>query len=270
MAVVRRVRVQRDDVTISVLAGGSGSPVVLLHGLAGSAAELEPTAGALLDRFTVVVPDQRGHGHSTRRPEDVSRESYVEDVVAVLDALTTGPAVLVGQSMGANTAMLVAARYPDRVRGLVMLEGGVGGDTGDYPSRLEAWFASWPVPFPSREAAVTFFGSRSLAQAWAADLEERAGGFWPRFDGDVMTAAIRGVANVARWDEWAAVRAPALLVRGAGGTSPAEEAERMVALRPGTGHVVMPDAGHDAHLDQPAAWRSVLLSFLDDLSPGGG
>ncbi|MDG6107184.1 alpha/beta hydrolase [Dactylosporangium aurantiacum] len=265
---MRRVTVRRDDVTISALAGGSGPPVVLLHGLAGSAAELVPTATGLLDAYTVVVPDQRGHGHSTRRPADVSRDAYVADVVAVLDALTgpaAGPAVLVGQSMGAHTAMLAAARHPDRVRGLVMLEGGVGGDDGDYPSRLGAWFASWPVPFPSREAAVAFLGGRSLARVWAADLEERADGYWPRFDAAVMTAAIRGVADVARWDEWATVRAPALLVRGAGGTGPPDEVERMLRLRPGTGHVVVPDAGHDVHLDQPAAWLTVLRGFLDTL-----
>lgn len=266
MAAVRRVAVQRDDVTISALTGGSGPPVVLLHGLAGSANELVPTATGLLDGYTVIVPDQRGHGHSTRRPADVSRDAYVADVVAVLDALAAdGPAVLAGQSMGAHTAMLVAARHPERVRGLVMLEGGVGGDDGDYPSRLEAWFASWPVPFPSREAAVAFLGGRSLAQVWAADLEECDDGYRPRFDGAVMTAAIRGVADVARWDEWAAVRAPALLVRGSDGTGPPGEVERMLRLRPGTGHVVVPDAGHDVHLDQPAAWLAVLRGFLDPL-----
>src|SRR5689334_12600919 len=119
MAAVRRVTVQRDDVTISALVGGSGPPVVLLHGLAGSAGELVPTATGLLDRHTVVVPDQRGHGHSTRRPADVSRRAYVEDVAAVCSALVDGPAVLVGQSMGAHTAMLVAAWHPSLVRCLV-------------------------------------------------------------------------------------------------------------------------------------------------------
>ncbi|MFC4040654.1 alpha/beta fold hydrolase [Dactylosporangium siamense] len=259
---MRRMTLRRDNVTISALVGGSGPPVVLLHGLAGSAHELVPTATALLDAHTVVVPDQRGHGRSTRHPGDVSRRAYVDDVIAVLDAFTDAPAVLAGQSMGAHTAMLVAAWHPSRVRGLVMLEGGVGGDDGDYPSRLEAWFASWPVPFPSRAAAVEFLGGRSLAQTWADDLEQRDGGLWPRFDGAVMTAAIRGVADVARWDDWTAVRAPTLLVRGSDGTGPAGEVERMVALRPGTAHVVVPDAGHDVHLDQPDAWLAVLREFL--------
>ncbi|WP_344499566.1 alpha/beta hydrolase [Dactylosporangium maewongense] len=266
MPALRRVTVPRADVTLSALAGGDGPPVVLLHGLAGSAAELEPTALGLLDSYTVIVPDQRGHGHATRHPADVSRRAYVDDVLAVLDAFAQGPAVLVGQSMGAHTAMLVAAWHPDRVRGLLMLEGGVGGDDGDYPSRLEAWFASWPVPFPTRQAAVEFLGGRSLAAAWAADLEERDGAFWPRFDGAVMTSAIRGVAGEARWDDWAAVTAPTLLVRGAAGTGPEGEVERMLALRPGVEHVVVPDAGHDVHLDQPDAWLTVLRSFLRRLA----
>lgn len=184
----------------SVLTGGSGPLVVILHGLAGSAAEMVPLASALIDGgHRVVVPDQRGHGHSERRPADVSREAYVADVLALLDP--GDPAWLVGQSMGAHTAMLAAAADPSLVRGLVMIEGGVGGSTDDYPEKLRAYFASWPVPFADVEAARAFLGDRPIADAWIADLERRDDGLWPRFDPGVLKAAIAGVAATARWDE---------------------------------------------------------------------
>jgi len=259
---LERFAVRRGDVVLSGLRGGErGGSVLLLHGLAGAAAELVPTAEALLDEHRVIVLDQRGHGFSTRRPADLSRRAFVDDVVAVLDE----PATLVGQSMGAQTAMLVAAARPDLVRGLVMLEGRVGGSEDDYPARLGAWFRSWPVPFADEAAAVAFLGATPTAEAWARDLEARADGRWPRFDADVLETAIRAVADTARWDEWRSVTAPTLLVRGDRGYTDERELGRMLELRPGVEQAVIVDAGHDAHLDQPAAWQRILRAFL-----GGG
>ena len=121
----RRAMVRRDDSELTVTdQGGHGPAVVLLHGLAGSSRELLPTADALTDSFRVLLMDQRGHGRSTRRPADLSRQAFVDDVVAVIDQRLQGQqATLVGQSMGAHTAFLTAAARPDLVSRLVMLEG---------------------------------------------------------------------------------------------------------------------------------------------------
>ena len=234
--------------------------VVLLHGLAGSAREMAPLAAALTGAgHRVVVPDQRGHGRAERRPADLSRQAYVADVLALLSE----PAWLVGQSMGAHTAMLAAAARPDLVPGLVMIEGGVGGSTDDYPARLEAFFAGWPVPFADEDAARSFLGDTAIARAWVADLEPRADGLWPRFDADIMAAAIRGVAATARWPEWQGLTVPTLLIMGEHGTVPAGEVRRMRSLRPGVRHAVVPGAGHDVHLDEPAVTARLVADFLD-------
>jgi len=256
---IERRETSRGDVRLSYLRGGeAGDPVILLHGLAGSAEEMAPTAAALIGRHRVIALDQRGHGHSTRRPADLSRQAYVDDVVALIDK----PVTLVGQSMGAHTALLVAADHPDLVRGLVLLESGVGGATDDYPIRLGAFFASWPVPFADERAAAEFLGSRSIVGAWIRDLERRADGLWPRFDPDIMESAIQAVADTARWDAWARVAARTLLVRGEHGTVHDGEWRRMLELRPDAEHVVVPDAGHDVHLDRPDAWTTILRDFL--------
>lgn len=128
---------------------GDGPPVVLLHGLAGSSRELVPTALALADRRVVLV-DQRGHGLSSTYPRDTSREAFVSDVVRVITAETSEPVTLVGHSMGAHTAMLVAAARPDLVRQLVMLEGNQGGGSAEDHAALGDFFRSWDAPFPSR------------------------------------------------------------------------------------------------------------------------
>lgn len=259
-----RVSVRRGDVTLSCLVlDGDGPPVVLLHGLAGGAEELRATAQALAPRHRVVVPDQRGHGRSTRRPAELSRAAYAADVAAVIEELCGGgPAAVAGQSMGGHTAMLTAAWHPGLVSRLVMLEAGVGGGDDAYPARLGRWFASWPVPFADRDAALAHLGGTPIAAAWAADLEETADGLWPRFDADVMQAAIEPVAAHARWDEWRSVTAPTLLVRGEHGNGTADEDGRMRELRPGVTYAIIPGAGHDAHLDRPDVWTALLRDFL--------
>ncbi|HEV7707755.1 MAG TPA: alpha/beta hydrolase [Asanoa sp.] len=263
---MRRLGVRRDGVVLSCLDGGTGDDViVLLHGLAGSGQEMLPTAEALIPDYHVIAMDQRGHGQSTRRPQDLSRRAYVEDVVAVVGEVAGGrPVTVVGQSMGGHTAMLFAAWHPNLVHRLVLLEAGVGGGAqDDYPARLGDWFASWPVPFADVQNATDFLGSKPIARAWLRDLDRRADGLWPRFEPDVMRAAIAAVADSARWDEWQQIQVPTLLVQGQNGTIPAAEAQHMLSLRPDVTHIVIPDAGHDVHLEQPDAWVRALRTFLD-------
>lgn len=99
--------------------GGSGAPVMLLHGLAGHAGEWAESASWLTERHRVVALDARGHGNSERIPEDVSRIAHVADTVFVIKELGLGPVILVGQSLGGHTAFLTAAANPDLVRVLV-------------------------------------------------------------------------------------------------------------------------------------------------------
>jgi len=100
---MERRRVDSSDVRISFLdSGGTGPPVVILHGLAGSATEFIATAQALPEHRVLLV-DQRGHGHSTRVPADTSRSAFVEDVVRVIEAEVGHSVALIGQSMGAHT-----------------------------------------------------------------------------------------------------------------------------------------------------------------------
>ncbi|MGH2969162.1 MAG: alpha/beta fold hydrolase, partial [Solirubrobacteraceae bacterium] len=101
---------ERDGVRLAGLDfGGAGPPVLLLHGLAGYAGEWAETAGWLTERSRVVALDGRGHGGSERLPADVSRAAHAADVHFVIECLGLDATVVVGQSLGAQVAMLVAA-----------------------------------------------------------------------------------------------------------------------------------------------------------------
>ncbi|MCX4982263.1 alpha/beta fold hydrolase [Streptomyces sp. NBC_00572] len=248
--------------------GGTGPDVLLLHGLAGHAGEWDDTARLLRDSgHRVVALDQRGHGGSERHPGDVSRAAHVADVVAVIDRLGLERPVLIGQSLGGSTALLTAAAHPGLPRALVLVEAGPGGADPDVQGQIGGWLRAWPVPFPSREAAVAYLGGGTdpVGEGWARGLDERADGLWPRFDPEVMVRSLDDHAIRAFWDEWAAVTCPTLAVLGQGergGIIDGEEYAEMVRLRPALHGASLPGAGHDVHLERPGTLHRLVVDFL--------
>ena len=243
--------------------------VVFLHGLAGSAEEFVPSAQAIGPGYRFALIDLRGHGHSTRHPDDASREAYVRDVVAVIEQLDAPEGVaLIGHSMGAHTAMLVAATRPDLVRMLVMLEGGVQGSPPEASEGIGAYFGSWPVPFADAAAAGRFLGDSPIALAWAADLEQRSDGLWPRFDPAFLQASIAAVHAQPRWEEWEVLEPATALVFAPSGMFDADSKDALIEARPATLRVDLGDGSHDAHLDATAEWTAVLSDLLGQLGEG--
>lgn len=261
MASETRDAATADGVSISYsVFDGTDPAVVILHGLAGSSREFIPTARALAGRKVVLI-DQRGHGRSTRLPADTSREAFVRDVVLVIAAEGLGPVDLVGQSMGAHTAMLVAAAHPELVRRLVLLEGNEGGGSAEDHAAMGDYFRSWELPFATREAARVALGDGALAQAWAADLEERPDGFYARFDPTVMVAAITYVA-VPRWDAWKSVSVPTLVIFADQGMFTEEQKAAFIEHGTNALRVDLSPASHDAHLDAFDQWIEALDRFI--------
>lgn len=264
-----RHQMVRGDVSITVTdlgdCGACRPPLLLIHGLAGSARELIPTGEALSDHFRVLLMDQRGHGSSTRRPEDLSRQAFVDDVVTVLEEQAAGQAcVLVGQSMGGHTALMTAAQRPDLVDRLVLLEAHAAGNSdGDAAAAIAQFFASWPTPFASAESARAFLGEDAIAKAWVHDLEPTSEGLRPRFDADVMQSTIQAV-HEPRWKEWESLDVPTLAVFARDGMFSAEQKDELILRRPVTARADLAGGSHDAHLDAFQEWIAVLKKWLID------
>jgi pimeloyl-ACP methyl ester carboxylesterase len=105
--------------------GGSGRPIVLLHGLASNARIFGLVGPLLAQHHRVIAIDQRGHGLSDR-PDDGydGFDDVVADARAALDALAFDSPVLLGHSWGANVAAKFAASHGERLGGVIMLDGG--------------------------------------------------------------------------------------------------------------------------------------------------
>ena len=101
-----------------------GSPIVLAHGLASNSRIWDDVAGRLAARHHVVALDQRGHGLSDRPTDGFTFDRMVGDLAALIETLGLDRPTLVGHSWGGNVVLAFAAEHPDRVRGLVLVDGG--------------------------------------------------------------------------------------------------------------------------------------------------
>jgi pimeloyl-ACP methyl ester carboxylesterase len=107
---------------IYVRVGGKGPPVVLLHGYAETGDMWAPLAVQLVRDHTVVVPDLRGIGHSSRPAAGYDKKTQGDDVAGVLDALKIGKVDLVTHDIGNMVGYAFAAEHPDRVAKFVIMD----------------------------------------------------------------------------------------------------------------------------------------------------
>jgi pimeloyl-ACP methyl ester carboxylesterase len=110
------------DATIHVRVGGSGAAVVLLHGYGDTGDMWAPLAAELAGNHTVIVPDLRGLGLSSKPPSGYDKKTQARDVAGVLDALTITTADLVTHDIGNMVGFAFAAAYPDRVTRFVIMD----------------------------------------------------------------------------------------------------------------------------------------------------
>lgn len=250
------------------------APVVtFLHGAGLNAHTWDTTILALgLPALAIDLP---GHGDSSWR-DDAAYVAPVlaPDVAAALDAWTDRPQVLVGQSLGGLTAAALAARHPDIVRALVVIDITPGIDPDGNAAQIRAFFAG-PTDWASREELVeralsfglggspeaaargVFLNSRvrpdgrvewkhhfaRLASALAADPEAAA-------KADRQQDAVRSALSASGWDDLAVVRAPITLIRGERGFVTEKDAAEFRARVPLADVIDMP-AGHNVQEDVP-------------------
>ena len=263
-------------------AAGGGRPIVALHGLASTAHWYERLASRLSRHYRMVAPDQRGHGQTTQAPAGYDWQTLAADVAGFMDALGLDQAAVLGHSWGGNVAINVAARFPERVSKLAMIDGGFL-DGHLLPN------ASWEV-FRARYAPRNVSGNRAqflerqrsqLADCWAADLERIVQTMvYADAEGqiyDLLQPAHHAQVLAAMWDEPPSVTLPQVacptLIVPAGprperaGAEFARTKERMVAAAaqavPNNRVHWIADTIHDIGYHKPAELAQVLRDFLE-------
>jgi pimeloyl-ACP methyl ester carboxylesterase len=256
---VNRFLVDSDGTNISCAdLGGAGRCAVLLHGLYGGLHEWYETAAWLKASHHVFAIDQRGHGQSAKRLKDFSLEAFARDACAVIEYLQY-PVLLIGQSMGALNALLLAAQRPDLVESLVLIEAHAYNDSG----QVQDWLSSWPLPFANLGAAQRYFENQEMnAAAWVQVLEQRDGAYWPQFNSEDMRAIAIELSYYDFRDECRRISAPTLVIAGSKSWLDRRGTKDMAALIPNSLYAEIAGASHDVHLDAPEAFRSTVAAWL--------
>jgi esterase len=251
----------------------SAPPVLLLHGVTGHARTWDEEARALADRYRVLALDQRGHGDSDPAPEgDYSTDALVGDVAAFVRTLALAPLRLVGLSLGGRVAIAFAARHPEAVERLVVVD--IGPELAPAGAgRVGMAMAGSPERFASLEAALAHARAGNPRYQEAALRHRVAHAVRPLPDGGYTwkyDRAIREAVRTGRWRDgvdlwplWKTLACPTLLVRGAeSDILSADIAGRMLESQPRARLVEVAGAGHTVPGDRPAEFLAALREFL--------
>ncbi len=250
--------------------GGPGPAIVFSHGLMMSSRMWRAQVDAFKARYRCIAYDHRGQGQSSDpggRSHDM--ETCFRDAVAVIEGLDARPCHFVGLSMGGFVGMRLAARRPDLLYSLSLLETSAEPEAPENVPRyrLLSWVAQWlgtryvvdrvmPILFGR-----TFLANPAMAEvraSWRAEIAS-----CPR----TIVRAVRGVIERAGvMDEIASVRLPTLVVVGDEDVAtPPPKSRRIQQLVPGARLARIATAGHSSPVEQPAEVTQVLSDFFATL-----
>ncbi len=253
--------------------GGSGAPILFLHGGGINAHTWDCVAIMLREHFRCIALDQRGHGDSEWSPVvDYRIASHVADIEGLIAALGLERPIVVGQSMGGINSIAYASHHSDRMRAMVIVDvapeiSGAGGvdrirDFSSTPEldSLDA-FLERAVKFnPIRNPAV-------LRRSLHYNLRETPSGKWTfKHDQRRRSDNAMGSFNDDRKRLAAAVpgmKCPTLVVRGAlSDVITDADADKFARSLPDGRWVRIEQSGHNVQGDNPRALLDAMLAFF--------
>ena len=244
-----------NGVRLAHLDEGAGEPLLLIHGFPGTAqTHCGALAKTLSASYRVIAPDLRGYGASRPPNRDFPPDFYqrdAADVAALLDTLACGPAIVLGFSDGAESALLLAAHRPNLVR-LAVAWGVSGLISAEMLAVAETWLPveTWGPERAARRALMI-----------ANHGEEQ---FAPIITGWVEAArAIVAAGGNICLTQAHLIRCPTLLINGGlevGNTL--TDATHLAAEIPEGRLEIVPNAGHAVHQEQPDQFLALVRTFI--------
>jgi pimeloyl-ACP methyl ester carboxylesterase len=255
----------RPDGTLAYDDAGTGPLVVMLPGLGDLRQQYRYLGPALqTEGYRVVRLDLRGHGGSSTGWADYGSEAAGADVIALLDELDAGPAVVVGNSFGAAAAVAAAAAAPRAAAGLVLI--------GPFVRQHD-------TPWPLRTALRVMTAGPWRVPAWGRFYDSLYPSAKPEDHAEYRRTLLTNLAEPGRFEavrrmifrddtgieqRLGRVRAPALVVMGSRDPDfPDPAAEARAVAQALSGEVAMIEGvGHYPHVEAPVPTTAIIARFL--------
>lgn len=245
---------------------GEGKPLVILHGLFGSADNWRHIASALSAKRRVISVDLRNHGRSFHH----ARQTYplmAEDLANLLDELELGRVDLLGHSLGGKVAMQFAQSFTERLDKLIVVDMAPREYTDEHSHIFKALMALELENFTSRtqisDALSSTVPDPAVRQFLLLNLQKEHDGFRWRINLQALFCSYPGLLQQVVPDD--SVEIPALFISGADSSYVTEaDWQQILQFFPQARQVVIDGAGHWVHADQPDIFLQQLDRFLAD------
>jgi 3-oxoadipate enol-lactonase len=257
--------------TFHVESAGAGMPVLFIHGGTASAREWRPVLPLLAGHAECVAIDRLGCGESDRSARGYDRATITDGLFALSDALGWERFAVVGQSFGGFWALSMAFALPERLTGLVVVNGAGGPMSEAEQSQWDARRAARRQATPADPASPTaidavmneiFADPSRVPASFREDLRFQADHADPGQLG-VLAAESRNLA----YAPYGSLRMPTLVIWGeADGMIPVERGRRLAEAVPGARFAGLPGIGHTCQVEAPAEFAAALAPFLDAIA----
>ena len=262
---------------------GEGPPLLLIHGISGSAESWSEVLPGLAEHHTVIAPDLIGHGASAKPHGDYSLGAFASSLRDLLVALGHERATIVGHSLGGGIAMQFSYQFPERVERLVLVDsGGLGREVHLMLRAATLPGADYVLPALAWTGALSAGakGARMLGRLGlhaSPEVRGIADGFETLEDPDACRAFLHTARSIidaggqrvsARDRLYLAQDIPTLIVWGERDSLiPVAHGRAAHELMPHSRLEVFEGAGHFPFRDDPVRFVSVLRSFIDASEP---
>lgn len=243
---------------------------MLLHPIAMRLDFWDEVADRLSADYKVIAFDLRGHGQNPPAPAAFTLDDLAGDVAAMLQAMKTGPAIIVGCSMGGMVAQALALRAPELVSGLVLTNTThTMGSAGAEVMRKRA-----EETFKGLDRTIDTDLERWLSKGFRAqhsEIIEKVREWVLANDARTVGLAWQAIANLNFSSRLASITQPVLVTTGTfDPASPVEAAKRTAAAFANARFEELQNAGHFAPIERPDVFAALITEFADDALPAGG
>ncbi|MBK8801426.1 MAG: alpha/beta hydrolase [Fibrobacteres bacterium] len=252
--------------TLAWTEAGSGTPLVLVHGLPFQRGMWAGQFPVLGKKFRVLAPDLPGFGESDLSSAAPSLDAWADDLASLIEHWNCGPVVLAGHSMGGYMALAFARRHGALLRGLVMVASRSGADTAEAAANRRSVATRLRTESPEFVAEAML--PRMLdSSSHAPDLLRSVREFMNPLRAEGIAWAQRAIADrIDSTNGLGAIAVPALVVAGErDAIIPLEESGILAAnFRHGRLEVIE-KAGHMLSVEQPKAFHAVVERWLGEI-----